>query len=310
MKPRCVQKGDTIGIICPASQINQNNPRIVKMEEALTKLGLKFKYGKSFYATYGYLAGTDELRASDVNAMFADREVNAILCMKGGYGCSRMVDQLDFELIASNPKILIGFSDVTVLLNAIYQKTNIPMVHGAVGIYLGNPLFDDFSLQDFSQMLFANQQGRVLKNPLDDAKTIVSGSAMGTLVGGNLSLIATLNGTPYDVSFKDKIVFIEDVDEAPYRIDRYFSQLRLANKLSEAAGFVLGYFTGCEPKDDTSWGISHLIQQYFATLGVPVVSGFASGHSYPFINLPIGLQVKLDADAKTITIMEELYATN
>ncbi|MGD9605085.1 MAG: LD-carboxypeptidase [Bacilli bacterium] len=310
MLPHRFKPNDTLGIICPASLMDPSSSRRISMEEQLHKLHIKFKYGQSCFANYGYLAGTDELRVNDIHEMFLDDEVNGILCLKGGYGCSRIVDQLDFNIIKRHPKLLIGFSDITVLINAIYQKTNLPMMHGAVGIYLGSPSFDEASLNDFSQMLFSWQQGRILKNPKDDSDTVVPGVAQGILVGGNLSLIATLQGTPWEIDFQNKIVFIEDVDEAPYRIDRFFSNLRLAHKLKQASGFVLGYFTGCEPKDPNGWSVDHLIDQYFKELNVPVLKHFASGHNYPFINLPIGIKVKLDADAKTITIMEELYATN
>ncbi|HOH18697.1 MAG TPA: LD-carboxypeptidase, partial [Bacilli bacterium] len=258
----------------------------------------------------GYLAGSDELRTSDLHEMFLDEEVKAILCLKGGYGCSRLVDKLDYELIKQHPKLLIGFSDITVLINAIYQQTGLPMMHGAVGIYLGSPSFDASSLDDFAHMLFSPQLGRVLKNPHDDAITLNPGLSSGVLVGGNLSLIAALQGTAWDIPFKNKIVLIEDVDEAPYRLDRFFASLRLSGKLREAVGFVFGYFTGCEPKDPSVWDVNELIDQYFKPLGVPVVKNFASGHNYPFLNLPIGLQVELNADTKTITILEELYASH
>ena len=304
------KQNDTLGIICPASLMDPKSPRLALMEERLRDLNINFKYSKNCFASFGYLAGTDELRVSDLHEMYLDDEVNAILCLKGGYGCSRLVDQIDFNLIKKHPKLLIGFSDITVLINAIYQETKLPMMHGAVGIYLGSPSFDNASLKDFSQMLFGFQKGRILENPHHDAKTLISGQASGVLVGGNLSLISTLQGTPWEIDFKGKIVFIEDVDEAPYRIDRYLSNLRLASKLQQAAGFVLGYFTGCDPKDNNSWTINDIISQYFKNLNVPVITDFASGHSYPFINLPIGLKVHLDADAKTIKIMEELYATN
>lgn len=310
MKLRKLRPGDTIGIVCPASSIVADNPRIPVMEKYLTGLGLKIKYGKNVFSTFGYLAGTDEQRAADLETMFGDDEVKAVLCMKGGYGCSRMVGLLDFKKIAQHPKLLIGFSDITVLLNAIHQKTGFPTIHGDVGIWLGNPKIDAATLTDFETLLFKNQLGRVLKNPKSDAKTLNGGTAEGELIGGNLSLIATLAGTEFDLDFTDKIVFIEDVGEAPYRIDRYLSNLRLAGKLKQAKGFVLGYFTDCEAKEKGSWEVSDLLKQYFGNLSVPVITDFASGHDFPFINLPIGARVKLDADVGTIKILEEIYETH
>lgn len=304
-----IKKGAKVGIITPASTINTEDKRIKTLEERLTKLGLTYKYGKSIGERYGYLGGEDEIRAEDVNEMFADKEVDVILAMLGGYGCSRIVDNLNYDLIKTNPKPLIGFSDITVLLNAINQKTKIPTVHGPVGIYIGKDEFDDFSYEDFSKILFEKQKGRVLKNPKNDAVTINGGITRGKLVGGNLTLINNLIGTPYEIDFTDKIVFIEEVNEKPHAIDRYLVSLKLSKSIEKAKGFVLGYFTNCDIADENYKGWNHLevLKQYFASLNKPVIYNFASGHDLPFISLPIGLEVELDADKQTITIMEEMY---
>lgn len=310
MKLSKLQKGDTIGIICPASSISKTSPRISAMEKYLISLGFNIKYGDSFRANYGYLAGDDYLRANDLKQMFINPDVGAIICMLGGFGCSRIVDLIDYQVIQNNPKLFIGFSDITVLLNAINQKTRIPTIHGVVGIYLGNPNMDLFSYQDFETLIFEKQKGRILENPNSQCETLIGGRVTGELVGGNLSLINTLIGTPYEIDFTDKIVFIEEVDEAPYRIDRYFSTLRLNKTLEKAKGFVFGYFTNCDPKEENSWTPLDIIKQYFKKLNKPTIYNFASGHNFPFINLPIGLKVELDANKKTIKILEELYESN
>ena len=309
MNIKKLKPNDTIGIICPAFSIPANSPRFASLESYFKSLGFNIKYGQSVFASLGYLAGSDNLRAKDIEEMFLDKEVKAILCMKGGYGCSRIVDLIDYQIIRDNPKLFIGFSDVTVLLNAINQRAKIPTIHGMVGIYLGSPNIDSESLKDFENLITLNQSLRVLKNPNNNAITLSPGVARGQLIGGNLSLINTLIGTDYDLDFKGKIVFIEEVEEAPYRIDRYLSTLRLAKKLEQAKGFVLGYFTDCK-SDHESWSYLDILKQYFENLNKPVLASFASGHDFPFINLPIGLEVELDADQKTITIMEELYETN
>lgn len=300
----------TVGIICPSYSISGNNPKIALMEKRLHDFGFSVRFGKSFYSSYGYLAGDDELRARDLETMFADDGISIILCMLGGYGASRMVDKIDYGIIRKHPKPFIGFSDVTVLLNAITERTGIPTVHGLVGIYLGSPDLDAFSAEDFRKLLFENQRGRILKNPDDSALTLVPGCAEGELAGGNLSLITALTGTGYDVDFTDKIVFLEDVDEEPYRIDRYLSTLRLAQKLESAKGFVFGKFANCKAIDRKEWNYLDIIRQYMKDIGKPVLAEFASGHSFPFINLPIGLTVRLDAEEKTLTIMEEMYETH
>lgn len=310
MKIRKPIKGDTVGIVCPAGAIALGDKRITLLEQRLTSLGLNYKYGKTVGKRIAYLGGSDEDRATDLMDMFLDKDVSIILAMLGGYGCSRIVDKLDYEVIHNNPKLLIGFSDITVLLNTINKLSDIPTIHGPVGIYLGKPAFYEVSLTDFSNILFCNQQGRILKNPKDDSVTLTGGVARGKLVGGNLSLINNLIGTPYEIDFSEKIVFIEEVDEKPYAIDRFLSALRLSKSIDKAKGFVFGYFTNCEPEDKGSWNYVDLIKQYFADLNKPVIYNFASGHDLPFISLPIGLEVELDATNKIIKILEEMYETN
>lgn len=307
MKVKKLQIGDTIGFICPSTKMDMNSPRITNLEKIITDLGFKIKYGKSCYADEGYLAGSDEIRINDIQEMFVDQNIKAIICMKGGYGASRIVDGIDYHIIKNNPKLFMGFSDVTVLLNAIYAKTNLPTIHGQMGIFLGRNDIDDISIIDFKDMLAKDTYGRVLKSP--NAITLYRGSASGKIVGGNLSLITNLIGTDYDIDFTDKIVFIEEVNEAPYRIDRSFAQLRLAGKLKQAKAFVFGYFTGCEGEENTQT-VASLIEEYFADLHVPIITNFASGHEFPFLNVPIGIDATLDADKCEITINGELYEKN
>ena len=306
--------GATIGIINPAfknpSDVFEKYDYMVKfLEEA----GYKVKFGKTYTAAEGYLAGSDELRAKDVEEMFLDKEVDAIVCMRGGYGCSRMIDMIDFNIIKDNPKILCGFSDVTVLLNSIYRHTGLPSMHGLVGIYLGSKRCNEFTNQSFWDAFTKPQKGRILKNPDDvKAETLVEGVAEGVIVGGNLSLIATLVGSDYEVDFTDKIVFIEEVTEEPYAIDRYLSAIRLRGMLEKAKGFVFGYFSQCEPGESKKGTQTYmdLIKEYVGSLGKPVITNFACGHDFPFVTLPIGVKVKMDANEKTIEILEEIYETS
>lgn len=303
-------KGDTIGLINPAFK---NPPDVFekyqKMISYFENEGFKLKFGKTFTLSDGYLAGTDEERVKDIEDMFLDKEVKAIICMRGGYGASRIVDKIDYNIIKSNPKIFCGFSDVTVLLNNIYQRTELPTIHGLVSLFLGGKSIDDFSYQDFKKVLTEPLKNRILKNPNDLCQTLIGGKVTASLVGGNLSLLATLSGSEYEVDFTDKIVLIEEVEEEPYQIDRYLSCLRLRGMLKKAKGFVFGYFTDCKPSEgrkDTQTYLD-ILKDYFLELGKPTIYDFACGHSFPFVNLPIGLQVTLDADKKTIKVMEELY---
>ena len=307
IKIKALKPGDTIGIICPASKADMASSRLPKMEEILSGWGFEVRYGASCYQEDGYLAGTDEARRQDLEAMFLDSSIDAILCLKGGYGTSRFVDQIDYSLIKKHPKLLIGFSDITVLLNNIFIRSDIATLHGQVGIFLGSPAQDTASLEDFHIAVSQPMKGRVLSSP---AQTMVGGVVRGRLVGGNLSLIAHLVGTPYDIPFKNHIVFIEEVNESPYEIDRMLTQLRLSGKLNDASGFVIGHMTDCQGKSPTKRTTDYLFEEFLKPLGKPVLTHFASGHEFPFINLPIGLEIILDADQQTITILEELYEEN
>ena len=311
-KIKPLRKGDTIGIISPAFCSSNPPSHYEYMTKYLEDKGYKVKLGKSYGQKLGYLSGSDEVRARDINEMFLDKEVNAIICMRGGYGCSRIVDKLDYDIIKANPKILSGYSDITVLLNAIDKKCDFPSWHGLISCYLGDPDKDKRSIEDFKIALTMPQLGRILKNPDDDALTLVSGKAQGKLVGGNLSLLATICGSEYEVDFTDKIVFIEEVGEEPYAIDRYLSCLRLNGTLNKAKGFVFGYFTNCNPSESRKNDQStfDIIKDYFMGLGKPIIYNFSCGHQDPFISLPIGVEVLMDADKKTITIMEEIYETS
>ena len=304
LKVNKLKKGDTIGLLI-ASSCNRSTERIPKIQEEIEALGYKAKFGKTCFLKDGYLAGTDEQRINEIHEMFADPEIKAIICYKGGCGASRIIDRLDYELIRNNPKLLMGFSDVTVLLNNLYKHSGLPTVHGLVGIYLGSPNLCESSKDDFKKLLTLNTKGRVLEGN-ENTKTLTSGIADGELTGGNLSLIADLYGTDYAVDFEDKIVLIEEIDEPVYNIDRMFSQLRLGKSLEKAKGFIFGHFTDCKDSNNEN-SYQNMIKEYFGNLNVPVIYDFPTGHAFPFVNVPIGLKVKLDADNKTIEILEELY---
>ncbi|HHU55219.1 MAG TPA: LD-carboxypeptidase [Acholeplasmataceae bacterium] len=305
MKVKRLLKGDTIYFLCPSFKCQMESQRIKNLENIIHNLGYKIKYGKTCFLSNGYLAGTDGERIKDLEDAFLDNEVKAIICLKGGYGASRIVDKLNYQIIKKNPKIFMGFSDITVLLNAFYQKANLPTIHGEMGIFLGRNDIDQDSIDDFKDLLEMPMKNRVLTHP--SIKALSEGVTQGVLVGGNLSLITNLIGTPYDIDFNNKIVFIEEVDEAPYRIDRMFAQLRLSGKLEQAKGFIFGHFTNCVSESQEHQQVTELISEYFIKLNKPIIINFPSGHEFPFLNLPIGLQVELDANAKIIKIIEEYY---
>jgi muramoyltetrapeptide carboxypeptidase len=307
MKVKKLVQGDTIGFICPSTKMDMGSDRIPRLETIINKLGYKIKYGLSCNASEGYLAGTDELRVNDIHEMFLDPEIKAIICMKGGYGASRIVDKIDYQIIKDNPKLFMGFSDITVLLNNFSKYASLPTIHGQVGIFLGRENIDEISLNDFTRLLSEDMSGRLFHN--NEARCLNPGIASGKIVGGNLTLITNLIGSKYDIDFHDNIVFIEEVDEHPYKIDRMLAQLRLSGKLSQAKGFIFGHFTNCETPDNTQT-VEQLINEYFKNLNVPLITNFASGHEFPFLNIPIGVEAVLNADKKELKIIGEIYEKN
>lgn len=303
MKVKKLQKNDTIGFII-ASSYNRQQERMQVLENIIHSLGYKVKYGKTVYLKDGYLAGNDEARVQDIHDFFLDDEVKAIVCFKGGFGASRIMDKIDYQLIKEHPKLFVGLSDVTALLNNFYKYASLPTIHGEVGILLGSSKCDQVSKDDFKKLLYDNTKGRILYG--ENAKTLVPGIVEGEIVGGNLCLISDLHGTPYEVDFEDKIVLIEEVEEPPYNIDRMFAQLRLSKNITKAKGFVFGYFTDCQGEEGEQTYQS-LIKEYFQNLNVPVMYDFPTGHEFPLLNVPIGLKVSMNTQTKTITILEELY---
>lgn len=297
-----LKKGDTIAIINPAFK-NSNPSASLEILNKLKEEGYKIKIYKTFYLSNGYFSGTDLERATDINEAFLDKEVKAILCMCGGYGLTRIINMLDYEAISNNPKLIIGYSDITALINSIYFKCSFSTIHGLVGASLKNADID--SLNSFFNLLTHKTKGMVLKNIKNEMISLVDGIVEGELVGGNMSLINAMASSSYKIDFTDKIVFIEDVGEAAYRIDRYFSSLKLSGELEKAKGFIFGYFTDCE----TYSGVSYLdvIKEYILPLHKPTIIGFECGHQLPFVSIPIGAKVRLDTYEKTITILEEIY---
>lgn len=303
LKVNKLKQGDTIGFLI-ASSCNRTD-RFKKIEEEINKLGYKVKYGKTVFLKDGYLAGSDQDRLDDIHEMFLDPQINAIICFKGGFGASRIVDKIDYEIIKNNPKLFMGFSDVTVLLNNFYKHASLPTVHGVVGIYIGRSDFCETSKKDFFELLTENTKGRVLYGN-EKTKTLVDGVVEGEITGGNLSLISDLFGTDYGIDFENKIVLIEEVDEPVYNIDRMFAQLRLGKNINKAKGFIFGHFTDCVDSENENT-YENLIKEYFGNLNVPIIYDFPTGHAFPFINVPIGLKVKFDSKNKSIEILEELY---
>lgn len=303
-----LQKGDTIGLISPGSYLSDEG--LAKAIEMIEGLGFKTKLSTNIRAKYGFVAGTDEQRLADIHQMYADKTVKAIWCIRGGYGTTRLLPYLDYKLIKKNPKILIGYSDITALLNAIYCETGIIGLHGPVGASDMPPY-----TQTHLEAMITGQQNQFVIEPASEnlanednaysITTIHPGVAQGKLIGGNLSLLSAMCGTDHEPNFSKKIVFIEDVGEKPYRIDRMLTQLRQSKTFKKAAGIALGIFADCEaPANSDSLSLQQTLEDRLADLNIPTIYGLSFGHISHQCTLPIGVEAVLDTHKKTITILD------
>lgn len=299
--PKHLKKGDTVGVIAPASPPNIQN--LEKSYSFLHQLGLNVKLGKHVHKVNGYLAGSDEERLADLHAMFEDPLVDGIICAGGGYGTARIASQIDYELIKQNPKIFWGYSDITFLHTAIRQETGLVTFHGPMlASDVGKEEFQELSKKMFWQ-LFEPKELHYTEDvsPLD---IISEGERVGELVGGNLSLIISSIGTPFELNTKGKILFIEDIDEAPYRIDGMLNQLLMAGKLETAAGIVVGDFKNAVPTNNKpSQTLEEVLEHYLKDLETPVIKGFKIGHCEPHFAVPFGVKARLSTKTKSLTIM-------
>jgi muramoyltetrapeptide carboxypeptidase len=311
VKPRRLAEGDTVALVSPASATFQSIDLQIA-RESLEALGLQVRIGSHMLERHGYLAGDDKARAADINALFADRNVAAIHPIRGGWGSSRVLPYLDFDVIRRNPKIFVGYSDITALLLAIYAKTGLITFHGPIG--LGR--WDAFSVDYYRRVLFDGalvtyQNLRDLSDrnsltPIDyRVQTIVPGKAQGRLLGGNLTVLTTIIGSPFLPDWDNTILFCEDVHEDLYRVDRMMTQLKLAGVLGRLKGFVFGSCAECSPGEGyASLTLEEIFNDHLKPLGVPAWQGAMIGHQQPQWTLPEGLQVEIDADAGTITLLD------
>jgi len=300
-RPLRLHKGDTIGIIAPSSPPNLGN--LHKSLSFIEGLGLHVKMGKYVEHVNGYLAGTDDDRLSDLHSMLEDPEVKGIIFAGGGYGAGRIADRIDYQLIAEQPKILWGYSDITYLHTTIGQFANVVTFHGPMlASDVGKETFHELSARMFDQ-LFEPIELHYTEE-IAPLHTLIGGVAQGELVGGNLSLLVSALGSKYEIDTRGKLLLLEDVSEEPYKVDGMLNQLRLAGKLNDAAGIVVGDFSKSEPeKRKVTLTLEEVLHHYLGNLGKPVVSGFKIGHCQPHFAVPLGVEARLDGDAKTLTIL-------
>jgi len=300
LKPPRLQIGDTVGLIAPAGIVDAED--IATAKQSLANLGLKVKQGKHILDRYGYLAGRDADRAQDVNVMFSDRSVKAIIAMRGGWGCNRILPLLNYSLIRSHPKILMGYSDITSLLLAINARSRVITFHGPVATSTWN----QFTVDYLKRILF-NAEAVTMQNINTSevpVETIAPGKARGKLVGGNLSVLAAMVGSPYLPSWNKSILFVEEIGEDVYRIDRMLTQLKTAGILNQIAGFIFGQCTNCSLGDEPSFTLMQVLQDHIIPLNIPAWYGSMIGHIKDKFTLPIGVEVEIDANIGTIRLLE------
>ncbi|SDD55849.1 muramoyltetrapeptide carboxypeptidase [Algoriphagus faecimaris] len=310
--PQAIKKGDWVGLISP-SAATADRMQFTFAKEALEGLGFQVKLGENLKKRRGHLAGTDEERASDLNEMFADPEIKAIICIRGGSGAARILPSIDYDLIRKNPKPLMGYSDITALHCAIYSQTGLITFHGPNGTGSWN----SFNVKQFEQVFFEKTQ--VLyqneQNQSDDLvikanriQTLTPGQASGKILGGNLTVLTALSGTPYYPDFEKAILYIEDIGEDPYRIDRMMSTLKLNGTLDKISGFVFGQCSDCEPGGGYgSLSVDQVLDDYVLPLQIPAYSGAMIGHIPKQFIIPNGSSVLLDANRGTIQLTQDLF---
>lgn len=302
IKPARLEKGQTIGIVGPASPMIQE--RLTKGIEYVKQKGYKVKTGKHVNKVYGYLAGNDSERAEDINEMFSDPDVHAVFCTRGGYGTPRIIEKINYDLIKSNPKIFVGFSDITALQLALFAKTEIVTFSGPmVAVEMAKGI-DKFTESNFWRML-TRPERRDFSDGIESFECLKEGCSEGRFLGGCLALICSLVGSKYLPDFNDAILFIEDVGEEPYQIDRRLMQLKLSGVLSKINGMVLGQLDDCfTDKPEPSLSLEQIIEDITADLDIPILAGLPYGHVDVKHTIPIGARVRLDASNKKLTMIE------
>lgn len=311
LKPERLCFGDTVGIVAPASP--PPDPKAVdRAVEGMERYGFKPRLGRHVRARHGFLAGGDRERAGDLMEMFTDKKVKAILCLRGGYGSARLLDRLDYEVIRRNAKIVSGFSDITSLHCALVRKVNMisihaPMLNGG----LSAKDVPEFTRASFLRTVMEPKPPGSVVEGSDRKKICVlrGGVAEGRLIGGNLSVLCAAIGTPFEPSFKGRILFLEDIGEKPYRLDRMLTQLLNAGIFREVAGVAVGVNRDCEDPSaaeakEFRQSSAHVLEERLSSLRVPVVTCLPFGHVAINATIPVGARARLDGDKGDLVIME------
>lgn len=305
--PGRLKKGDLIGLVTPGSSVTEEqlNDCISKLEE----MGFRTTYNDTVLSEYGYFAGKDQERADELMEMFTREDVDGIWCVRGGYGSIRILDLLDYDQIRKNPKVFIGYSDITALLTSIYQECGLVTFHGPVG----TSDFNRFSLKSMKKVLmeadgdykypYKREKGS-RNNPEFDQYTLSGGRAEGALIGGNISVLDSIIGTRFEPDFQNKIVYLEEIGEKTYRVDKMLFHLLSGSNLKQAAGIVMGVFGECNINDAPTLSLKEALDDLLIPLNIPVSYGLSFGHIKRMVTIPTGIMAAMDADKNSLMLLE------
>lgn len=303
IKPKSLKPGDTIAITSPAGAV-WDLQQTETFSSILKQLGFNVILGKTLTEKWGYFSGKEEARVNELHEFFSNKNIQGIFSMKGGWGCARILDQLDYDLIRKNPKVILGFSDISSLLIAIHQRTGLITFHGPVG----NSGWNDYTTNVFRSVLQNDLNEYTYPAPPaneDPIITLSKGKTSGELIGGNLTVLTNLIGSKYLPDWKGKILFIEDFKEEPYSIDRMLTQLKLSGILDQVNGVVIGKCNKCLPEEPLkSFTLTEVLEQHFKAYNKPVFYGAMIGHIENKYTIPIGIKAEMDADKGSIRLLE------
>lgn len=306
VKPFRLKADSTIGVVAPAGPYSDEGV-FRKALESIQMLGFNIVLGSSVHKKDGYLAGSDYDRAEDINSFFCRTDIDGIICLRGGYGTLRILNKIDFKAIKKNPKVFVGYSDITAIHIAIKNKCNMVTFHGPMLYSDFGKEMDNYSRCSFLRAVTTSDPYGELKNPegTEKIKVLLPGSATGKMVGGNLTVIISTIGTPYEINTRDKMLLMEEVGEEPYRVDRMLTQLLLCGKLQECSGIILGQWTRCSPEEpEKSLSLIEVFYDRLSSLGIPILYNVAFGHEKTKATIPLGVKGTITGDGRFI-ISEE-----
>lgn len=322
IKPRALRKGDTVGIIAPASPLFEES-EIEFTYQWLQKLGLKWKVGKHFFQKYSDQAGTEEARVEDFMTMWCDPDIAGVLPIRGGNGAAKLLPLIDFEMLAKHPKVFVGYSDITALLVPIHQRTGLICFYGptAAAFYKAG-----YTYHYWTKAVMSNRPIGIVTDPIPEkvwhpsyppTRVVISeGIARARLTGGCMTVLKELIGSPFELDVEGKIVFLEDLHEEPHQIDRYITQMLLTGRLQKAAGILVAECINCKPGDSRrrrlslNYSVESVLRDRLGNLGIPVVYGMRFGHGEDQLTLPLGAMATLDARHHRVRFKIDESATN